>query len=297
MNYNGISQGLLYFGAAMGQAEHYFSRRGETLDQWVDAARQGAILIFPHLAENHDTVKTLAKDRIKKEQEFDRIEELVFEVPAEITADTSINLVRDLKKAFEEPTSNEQRTLRIAVFLIETDEKGKFPPGVDTFCHILSDLSENDGTKIYADPKKGNTIIFPIVDIKSCNVLDRPAETIYRKLRGRPQQGKPAKRVKFDIRTFDKEHLWELLQPEFPDEDLLKNPDFEELAETYKGESRLAFAVRNYRRKKTLEHFRNAKGGPLTGNDFSTVFGFVKSLMLDMDVVVVPKSGKGPAGR
>lgn len=265
--------------------KQYFSRKGETLESWLEVAEQGRVLIFPHLDEAQDTVYQLAESLLRSSGRFDEVEWRPFDVPLDLTTDSASVLVTQIKRAFAPPTDSDVRTLRVPVFRAPIDPEGHLADSASTFFHIIRDMTKNGRTLQFSDHRDGNTVIFPILDVTTSDLTKTYLRKVLPKIRSNIK-GDGRDPLVFDVRSFDAIHLQELLQPAFPEEDLSLNSDFRELLETHGGEARLAFAVRSYKRKGTLGLFRGSDGEPLVDEAFSSVYRFVKSQLLDEAVTI-----------
>lgn len=177
--------------------------------------------------------------------------------------------------------------LRIPIFRVPLNVDGQPPECFHDFVSKLSKKLENVGTTLYSSFEMGNTTFMPIVDITTKGFGIRLQTKLQRALKANTPT-EDSKVVVFDTRAFEATYLNKMLAPEFPDEVIENNPDFERLLTEDGGEARLSFLIRSYKRKGTIELFgTNADGSPVSPT-FSSLYDFVKSQELHAAVIAPP---------
>lgn len=235
----------------------YFSRRGETLDDFVDHILGGSVIVLSEVASGTDTVLNAGIEAVRKRaqetQSFPQISHQVYGImPSQIDPDT-IKLIADAIQDAFRATPSSQPSLRIPVFTIEA-VNGQLTTAQETLLQLIYYNTRTGPEVKFARNTDSPLVISPIIQVLNQDFNDKIFKKIKAKLTaGKDTDEKGPEVLNFDIRTFDKEHLLAILQPEFPDEDLTANPDFESLLVDYEGNARTALFLRSYVRKGTLD--------------------------------------------
>lgn len=252
----------------------YFSRRGESIDDFVEQMFEGDVVIMSDLPGSTDTVLNIGLDavrrRVQESGEYSQVSHQYFgTIPSEITS-KNVQLISDtITDAFREITLS-QPSLQIPIFTLECIE-GDLTSLQETFLRLVN-------TRIsYEDPRRRESDmhhkIAPIIQVINPQMDRKLFRDIEAKLTARKHSGEIRPEVMdFDIRSFDEEHLLALLQPEFPEEDIATNPDFRTLLDEQDGNARIAVFLRSYARKGTV-HLINGDIEPLDVDSPTGVVG------------------------